>query len=57
MPMGLNAGVERDERRDAWLRAQGIEILRTAASSVMDDAGEVADTIIRIVSARISSPA
>ena len=36
---------ERDERRDAWLRAQGVEVVRIAASSVLEDAESVADWV------------
>jgi very-short-patch-repair endonuclease len=33
---------ERDERRDEWLRGQGIDTYRIAASEVMADPDEVA---------------
>jgi very-short-patch-repair endonuclease len=33
---------ERDERRDAWLLAQGIDTYRIAASEIMSDPDEVA---------------
>ncbi len=36
---------ERDERRDAWLRSQGIEVVRIAASSVLDDPESVTDWV------------
>ncbi len=36
---------ERDERRDAWLRAHGIEVVRIAASSVLDDPESVTDWV------------
>ena len=36
---------ERDERRDAWLRVQGIEVVRIAASSVLDDPESVTDWV------------
>ena len=32
-----------DERRDRWLRTQGLEVHRIAASSVYEDADEIAD--------------
>jgi len=40
---------ERDERRDDWLRAQGIEVLRIAAADVMRDVADVADGILRFI--------
>lgn len=36
---------ERDARRDAYLRAQGIQIVRIAASSVLDDPEAITDWI------------
>ena len=36
---------QRDERRDAWLLAQGIEVVRIAASSVLDDPESVTDWV------------
>ena len=38
---------ERDERRDAWLIGQGLQVLRIAAVDVFRDADEVADSIWR----------
>ena len=44
---GYSHGVEgaqaHDARRDAWLRSQGLEIMRIAAVSVMSDPPAVAD--------------
>ncbi len=37
----------RDERRDAWLTAQGIVALRIAAADVLADPDDVADCIVR----------
>ena len=37
----------RDPRRDAWLRGQGIETMRIAASEVLRNADEAADSIVR----------
>lgn len=34
-----------DERRDAWLKAQGIAVYRTSASAVFQDADQVADAV------------
>ncbi|ADG09476.1 endonuclease domain-containing protein [Caulobacter segnis] len=44
---GHNMGGQgaRDERRDAWMRDQGLEILRYAADDVMRDPTGVADGI------------
>jgi len=35
--------IAHDERRDAWLRRQGITVYRVPASSVFEDADQVAD--------------
>jgi len=40
---GEDAQIAHDERRDAWLRHQGIMVSRVAASSVFEDADRVAD--------------
>lgn len=37
----------RDDRRDAWLRAHGIEVLRLAAGDVLSDVKSTADRIVR----------
>src|SRR5438445_13442624 len=42
---GFGDRPQRDERRDAYLRAQGIEVVRIAASSVMEDPESVTDWI------------
>jgi very-short-patch-repair endonuclease len=39
-------GMARDERRDRWLRAQGLEIVRIGAGKVLADADEVAQGVI-----------
>ncbi|TAJ72240.1 MAG: DUF559 domain-containing protein [Phenylobacterium sp.] len=36
---------ERDARRDAWLREQGIEVVRIPASSVLQDPEDVTDWV------------
>lgn len=36
---------ERDARRDAWLRSQGIEVVRIPASSVLEDPEDVTDWV------------
>ena len=40
--------IAHDERRDAWLARQGIRVLRIGASSVFEDADEVADGARRL---------
>ena len=37
-----------DERRDAWLKAQGVTVHRITASSVYEDADDVADGLRRL---------
>jgi very-short-patch-repair endonuclease len=37
----------RDSQRDAWLRTQGIDILRLSAAEVLDDVSAAADAIVR----------
>jgi very-short-patch-repair endonuclease len=39
---------QRDERKDRYLRSQGLEVLRLAASEVMADPDEAADGVIRL---------
>ena len=41
-----------DERRDAWLRRQGIAVYRIAAGSVFSNADEVVDGIRRLADER-----
>ncbi len=41
-----------DARRDAWLRSQGLEILRYPAADVLSDADEVAGSIWTLVMSR-----
>jgi very-short-patch-repair endonuclease len=38
---------ERDEERDAWLKDQGIEVLRIPASDVLKSLEDVAEAIVR----------
>lgn len=40
---GFGDRPERDERRDAWLRSQDVEVVRIPASSVLKDPGSVAE--------------
>ena len=48
---------ERDERRDAWLKEHGVNVLRIPAGNVMADPDEEADMIWRTAMALISFPA
>ncbi len=43
----------RDERRDAWLRANGIDTLRIPARDILDSAETVAQSVIDIVESRL----
>jgi len=43
----------RDERRDTWLKAEGIETVRIAAEDVLRDATAVADGLIAIARSRL----
>ena len=43
---------ERDAGRDAWLRGQGFEVVRIAASEVLRSPEEVADSIVRLCKGR-----
>ena len=44
---------QRDIRRDAWLRSEGIDTMRIAARDVLKDAGAVADGIVRMALSRL----
>ena len=44
---------QRDERRDAWLREQGLEVLRVRAADVMASVVDVADGILRMAAERV----
>jgi very-short-patch-repair endonuclease len=44
---------ERDVRRDAWLRAEGIETMRIAANDILKDAAGTADGIITYARSRL----
>ncbi|PZT85169.1 MAG: hypothetical protein DI637_12695 [Citromicrobium sp.] len=43
--MGVNP--ERDRKRDAWLKEQGIDVIRIAASEVLRHPADVADGLAR----------
>jgi very-short-patch-repair endonuclease len=47
---------ERDARRDAWLAAQGLEVMRITASDVLADPDDIADGVFRYAVARASPP-
>jgi very-short-patch-repair endonuclease len=51
---GMGDRAIHDERRDAWLQEQGIDVLRIPASAVIADPDEEADHIRRTASARLS---
>ena len=44
---------ERDVRRDAWLKSEGIETVRTAAKDVLKDHVAVADAIVALALDRL----
>ncbi|HVM99590.1 MAG TPA: endonuclease domain-containing protein [Caulobacteraceae bacterium] len=43
---GVGDQPDRDERRDAWLKSQGLHVMRIPASDVMADVAAVADAIL-----------
>ena len=49
---GTNDRPERDVRRDAYLRAQGIEVVRIAARSVLDDPESITDWLRQLAGQR-----
>jgi very-short-patch-repair endonuclease len=48
---------QRDLRRDTWLRAQGVSVMRVPASQVMRAIDDVVDAILRAAMARIGGEA
>jgi very-short-patch-repair endonuclease len=46
---------QRDLRRDAWLRAQGVAVMRIPASRVMLAIDDVVDAIVRAATERIEA--
>ena len=46
---------QRDLRRDAWLRSEGVSILRIPASEVMRAVDDVVDSIVRAAIAKIEA--
>ena len=43
---------QRDEKRDAWLRGEGIEVIRIPATEVLDAPEEVAESLVRLCAAK-----
>ena len=52
---GMGDRATHDERRDNWLRAQGLRVLRIAASDVLADPDNVADGLGRLANAMLTS--
>ncbi len=48
---------QRDLRRDAWLAAQGVTVMRIPASEVMRAIDDVVDAIVRTATARVEADA
>jgi len=46
---------ERDVRRDAWLKARGVTVMRIAAGEAMARIDETADGILRMAAAMIEA--
>jgi very-short-patch-repair endonuclease len=51
---GMGDRPGRDERRDAYLRAQGIEVVRIAARSVLEDPESITDWIREMAGQRLA---
>jgi very-short-patch-repair endonuclease len=45
---GEDAQIAHDQRRDAWLRSQGVTVYRITASAVYEDLNQVADGVRRL---------
>ena len=54
---GEETQIAHDERRDAWLKEQGVTVYRVAASSVFKDATDVADGVRRLAAGRAAARA
>jgi very-short-patch-repair endonuclease len=52
---GDDAQIAHDERRDAWLRSQGVMVCRVGAGSVFEDVTEVADGVRRLAAERVAA--
>jgi very-short-patch-repair endonuclease len=48
---------QRDERRDAWLGAKAIEVVRLPAAYVLEDPARAADRIVRLATERTGARA
>ena len=48
---------QRDESRDAWLKARGLAVMRIAASEAMRNPDETADAIVRMAREMIQASA
>ncbi len=46
----------RDRRRDVWLEARGLEVMRIAANEILADPDEVAEGLVRLAVERASPP-
>ena len=44
---GMGDRAARDERRDAWLRGEGVEVMRIAATEVLRSPENIAEAIVR----------
>jgi very-short-patch-repair endonuclease len=49
--------IAHDQRRNAWLRTQGVTVYRTSASAVYEDLTEVADGVRRLAAELQAQPA
>jgi very-short-patch-repair endonuclease len=44
---------QRDARRDAWLKSEGLDTVRIPATDVLKDVGAVADGIVKLALSRL----
>jgi very-short-patch-repair endonuclease len=54
---GMGDHPTKDKRRDAWLRSQGIDVVRISAVEIMRDADEVAQGLCRRLLEKPPQPA
>jgi very-short-patch-repair endonuclease len=57
MAHDLGVRPQRDSRRDAWLAARGVRVMRIAAADVMRNVDDVADAVARTAVAMIEHEA
>jgi very-short-patch-repair endonuclease len=57
MSHDLGGRPQRDARRDAWLEARGVTVMRIAAGEVMRQVDEVADAVVQMAAAMIEAQA